>query len=99
MSLLAAPARESAAFERWTDRLNEYVQRQGALDALRLRSTSEAPWPHPDNPMLCYLRERTAEIAENEDVESAIEWLANQAWCEAAIAERARLARLLVDDE
>jgi hypothetical protein len=96
--LLADPGAAGLAFTRWSEQLAVYVQHQGSLDALRLRPISEPPWPADDNPMLCYLVERTAEIAEDEDAEVATAWLARQAWLEATIAERSRVARLLSDE-
>jgi hypothetical protein len=96
--LLADPSEQSTALARWSERLADYVQGQGSLDALRLRPESEAPWPQPENPMLCYLVERTAEISDVEGVDRAMVWLATHVWLEATIAERGRLARLLVDD-
>ena len=96
--LLAEPGAHSAVFARWTERLGNYVQSQGPLDALRLRPIPEAPWPDDDNPMLCYLRERATEMLEDDGIACAIEWLANHAWFEATIAERSRLSRMLVDD-
>ncbi len=98
-TLLADPEADSDAFARWSDDLDVYVQRQGALDALRLRPRSEAPWPQDDNPMVAYLRDRADEIADDEGRDAAFEGLAQQAWFEATLAERARLARLLTDDE
>ena len=96
--LLADPGSSSRAFSRWSERLAVYVRQQGSLDALRLRPISEPPWPTDDNPMLSYLVERTAEIAEDEDADVATAWLARQSWLEATIAERSRVARLLTDD-
>jgi hypothetical protein len=96
--LLADPGADSEAFARWGERLGQYVLSQGPLDALRLRPHDEAPWPHADNPMLGYLIERSAEIVERDGTEEAIAWLARQAWLEATIAERSRVARLLIDD-
>jgi len=97
-TLLADPGAASRAFTRWSDQLAVYVQQQGSLDALRLRPISEPPWPQDDNPMLSYLVERTAEIAEDDDTDVAIAWIARQAWLEATIAERSRVARLLSDE-
>jgi hypothetical protein len=96
--LVAEPSEQNTAFARWSDRLAGYVQGQGSLDALRLRPESEAPWPQPENPMLCYLVERTAELIDVDGVDPAMAWLATHVWLEATIAERARLERLLVDD-
>jgi hypothetical protein len=48
--------------------------------------------------MVGYLVERSAEIVENEGTGAAISWLARQAWFEATISERSRVARLLIDD-
>jgi len=96
--LLADAGEQSSALARWSERLAQHVQGQGSLDALRLRPESEAPWPQSDNPMLCYLIERTAEIIDGDGVERAVVWLATHAWLEATIAERGRVARLLVDD-
>jgi hypothetical protein len=96
--LLAEPSAQSSALARWSERLAQHVQGQGPLDALRLRPESEAPWPQPDNPMLCYLIERTAEIMDVDGPDRAFNWLATHAWLEATIAERGRVARLLVDD-
>src|SRR5437588_12120288 len=93
--LLADPGATSGAFGRWSEQLAVYVQQQGSLDALRLRPISEPPWPTDNNPMLSYLVERTREIAEHEDADVATAWLARQAWLEATIAERSRVARLL----
>ena len=89
---------DSAALAFWKDRLSAYVDLQGQLDALRLRPSSEPPWPGSDNPMLAYLEERTAEIASNEGMEAATRWLAANAWFEGAIAERSRFVRLLDAD-
>ena len=96
--VLAALGTESAVFARWSEQLGQYVQGQGSLDALRLRSNTEPPWPDGDNPMLCYLIERTSEIVDRDGIDPAIAWLATHAWLEATIAERSRLARALVDD-
>ena len=96
--LLADPGATSRAFGRWSEQLAVYVQQQGSLDALRLRPISEPPWPTDDNPMLSYLVERTAEIAADEDAAVAMASLARQAWLEATIAERSRVARLLSDE-
>ena len=96
--LLAGDDHDSPALARWKDRLNEYVDRQGALDALRLRLPSEAPWPNGANPMLRYLRERAAEIAQDDGLDVAVAWLARNAWFEGTIAERARIARLIDED-
>ena len=91
-------ADRSAALEVWKDRLGSYVDLQGALDALRLRPSSEPPWPADDNPMLAYLEQRTAEIVETDGTAAAIAWLGANAWFEGAIAERSRFARLLDAD-
>ena len=96
--VLAESDSESEVLARWGDQLGTYAQEQGYLDALRLRSDTEPPWPQFDNPMLRYLVERGGELAEHEGVERAIEWLAAHAWFEGAIAERSRVARMLVDD-
>jgi hypothetical protein len=87
-----------AALARWKDRLGEYVDLQGTLDALRLRPSSEQPWHAFDNPMLGYLKERTDEIVGKDGLEAAITWLAANAWFEGAIAERSRFIRLLDAD-
>jgi hypothetical protein len=87
-----------AALARWKDRLSEYVDLQGTLDALRLRPSSEQPWPAFENPMLGYLKERTTEIVEKDGLVAAITWLAANAWFEGAIAERSRFIRLLDAD-
>ena len=87
-----------AALARWKDRLSEYVDLQGTLDALRLRPSSEQPWPAFDNPMLGYLKERTGEIVDKDGLVAAITWLAANAWFEGAIAERSRFSRLLDAD-
>jgi hypothetical protein len=87
-----------AALARWKDRLSEYVDLQGTLDALRLRPSSEQPWPAFENPMLGYLKERTTEIVDKDGLEAAITWLAANAWFEGAIAERSRFVRLLDAD-
>ena len=91
-------ADDSEALARWKDQLSEYVDLQGTLDALRLRPSSEQPWPAFDNPMLGYLRERGAEIAANDGLDAAISWLGANAWFEGAIAERSRFIRLLDAD-
>src|ERR1700733_6967227 len=93
--LLAEEGDDSVALARWKDQLRSYVDGQGSLDALRLRSRSEPPWPATDNPMLGYLRDRSAEIAAADGVDAAIAWLARNAWFEGAIVERARIARLI----
>jgi hypothetical protein len=86
---------DSAARAHWADQLGRYVDQQGAMDALRLRSPSEAPWPQVDNPMVGYLVERGSEIAAESGLDAALEWLATNAWFEGVIAERVRIARLL----
>jgi hypothetical protein len=91
-------ADDSEALARWKDRLSSYVDLQGTLDALRLRPSSEQPWPAFDNPMLGYLKERGAEIAEHDGIDAAITWLAANSWFEGAIAERSRFIRLLDAD-
>ena len=85
-------------FKLGTDRLSQYVDNQGTLDALRLRPSSEQPWPAFDNPMLGYLVERAVEIAEDDGLGAAVGWLAANAWFEGAIAERSRFIRLLDAD-
>jgi len=87
-----------AALARWKDRLSEYVDLQGTLDALRLRPSTEQPWPAFDNPMLGYLKERSAEIVAKDGLEAAVTWLAAKAWFEGALAERSRFIRLLDAD-
>jgi uncharacterized protein (DUF2236 family) len=89
---------DSAARAEWADRLARYVDQQGAMDALRLRSPSEPPWPQAENPMVGYLVSRGAEIVAERGLDAALEWLATNAWFEGVIAERVRIARLL-DDE
>jgi hypothetical protein len=96
--LLADPRDRSEAYARWSTQLAEYVQQQGSLDALRLRPITEPPWPREDNPMLCYLVDRAVEIIDHDGSDAAITWLARQAWLEATIAERSRVAFLLADD-
>jgi hypothetical protein len=91
-------ADDSEALARWKDRLSSYVDLQGTLDALRLRPSSEQPWPAFDNPMLGYLKERASEIAANDGLAAALAWLAANAWFEGAIAERSRFIRLLDAD-
>jgi hypothetical protein len=91
-------ADDSEALERWKQRLSSYVDLQGTLDALRLRPSSEQPWPAFDNPMLGYLKERSSEIAANDGLDAALAWLAANAWFEGAIAERSRFIRLLDAD-
>ena len=97
-ALLAEDGDDSAALAQWKDRVRAYVDAQGALDALRLRPPSESPWPRTDNPMLGFLSERAAEIVAANGAGAAIEWLARNAWFEGAIAERARIARLIDED-
>ena len=96
--LLADDGGDGAALERWKDRLSPYVDNQGGLDALRLRSPSERPWPAADNPMLAYLSERSREIACEDGLDAALAWIIRHAWFEGAIAERARIARLVDND-
>jgi hypothetical protein len=96
--LLAEEGDDSEALAQWKDRLSGYVDGQGALDALRLRSPSEPPWPAAENPMLGYLSERSHEIANADGLEAAVAWLARNAWFEGAIAERARITRLIDED-
>jgi hypothetical protein len=91
-------ADDSAALAQWKERLTNYVDLQGTLDALRLRPSSEQPWPAADNAMLGYLKDRSAEIAEADGIEAAIAWLAVNSWFEGAIAERSRFIRLLDAD-
>jgi hypothetical protein len=89
---------ESAALAKWRDRLGGYVEGQGTLDALRLRRPSDPPWPAPDNPMFGYLYERGREIVLTDGTDTALAWLASNAWFEGAIAERSRFARHLNTD-
>jgi len=96
--LLAGEGGDAAALERWKDRLSPYVDTQRGLDALRLRAPSERPWPAADNPMLAYLDERSREIAARDGIDAALAWISRHAWFEGAIAERARIARLVDDD-
>ena len=96
--LLAADDDDSVVLARWKDQLSAYVDAQGSLDALRLRADTEPPWPAADNPMLTYLRERGAEMAADEGLAAALAWIARHAWFEGAIAERARIARLIDED-
>jgi hypothetical protein len=95
VDLLAGDTDEGLARARWKDRLGRYVQQQGPLDALRLRPSSEKPWPAPDNPMLGFLIERCTEIATEGGLDAAAKWLAANAWIEGVIAERARIERFL----
>ena len=95
VDLLAGDADEGLARARWKDRLGRYVQQQGPLDALRLRPSSEKPWPAPDNPMVGFLVERCTEIATEDGLDAAAKWLAANAWLEGVIAERARIERFL----
>jgi hypothetical protein len=88
-------ADDSEARARWDDRLGAYVDLQGPLDVLRLRPQTEPPWPTSDNPMLGYLVDRSAEIAGEEGLGTALAWLASNAWFEGAVAERSRFARFL----
>ena len=88
----------SIALARWRERLSRYIDQQGALDALRLRTSTEPPWPSTDNPMLGYMIERGAEIGSGEGFEVALAWLAANAWFEGVIAERARIARRIDED-
>ena len=96
--LLGDDSGDSEALARWKDRLSPYVDRQGGLDALRLRAPSEPPWPAQDNPMLAYLSERSREIAADEGLDNALAWIIRHAWFEGAISERARIARLVDED-
>ncbi|HVJ96962.1 MAG TPA: hypothetical protein VNC41_09040 [Acidimicrobiia bacterium] len=92
------PAADSAARVQWRNHLDQYFRNQGGVDALRLRPSDEAPWPQDDNPMYRYLVERAGELADTEDPAAAMQWLASRAWFEATLAERSRVARLLVDE-
>jgi len=96
--LLVGGAPDSAAVERWRDRLSQYVERQGPLDALRLRSSSEPPWPETTNPMVGYLIDRSREIATEDGLDDALASLAANAWFEGVIAERSRIARRIDED-
>jgi hypothetical protein len=96
--LLVDDADQGVALERWKDRLRRYVEQQGPLDALRLRSSSEPPWPAAENPMVGYLIERGTEIANHDGLDPAIAWVATNAWFEGVIAERARMQRLIDED-
>jgi hypothetical protein len=98
LEFAALYADDSEALARWKDRLSSYVDLQGTLDALRLRPSSEQPWPAFDNPMLSYLKERGAEIAAHDGLDAAMAWLAANSWFEGAIAERSRFIRLLDAD-
>jgi hypothetical protein len=89
---------DSVARSRWADRLGRYVDQQGPIDALRLRSPSEPPWPQTENPMVGYLTERSSEIFAEEGLDAALAWLVANAWFEGVVAERVRIARSL-DDE
>jgi hypothetical protein len=95
VDLLAGDADEGLARARWKDQLGRYVQQQGPLDALRLRPSSEKPWPASDNPMVGFLIERCTEIATEDGIAAAARWLAANAWLEGVIAERARIERFL----
>jgi hypothetical protein len=66
-----------------------------AADALRLRSPSEPPRPATDGPIVGFLIERCTEIATGDGLDAAAKWLAANAWIEGAIAERARIERLI----
>jgi hypothetical protein len=48
--------------------------------------------------MLGYLGERSKEIAAADGLDTALAWLARNAWFEGAISERARIARLVDED-
>jgi hypothetical protein len=98
LDVLVGDAQDTIALARWKDRLRLYVEQQGPLDALRLRSPSEPPWPAPENPMVGYLIERCTEIETADGLEAAIAWLAANAWFEGVIAERARIERLIDED-
>jgi hypothetical protein len=95
IDLLVGDAADTVALARWKDRLRQYVEQQGPLDALRLRSPSEPPWPAPGNPMVGYLIERCTEMATEDGFHAAVTWLATNAWFEGVISERARIARLI----
>jgi hypothetical protein len=95
IDLLAGDADDGPARARWKDRLSRYVEQQGPLDALRLRSPSEPPWPETNSPMIGFLIERCIEIARGDDLDSAAKWLAANAWIEGVIAERSRIERLI----
>jgi hypothetical protein len=97
VELLVGDADKSDAIALWRDRLSRYIEQQGPLDALRLRSSSEPPWPAVDNPMVGYLIARSREIAGEDGLEDALSSLAANAWFEGVIAERARIARLIED--
>jgi hypothetical protein len=96
--LLVGGMDDSVAVALWRERLSHYVAQQGPLDALRLRSSSEPPWPATDNPMVGYLIDRGREIATQEGLEEALASLAANAWFEGVIAERVRMARLIDQD-
>ena len=95
---LISEAEESVAVAQWTQRLSRYVEQQGPLDALRLRSSSEPPWPATDNPMVRYLIDRSREIAAESGLDEALASLAANAWFEGVVAERARITRLIDED-
>ena len=48
--------------------------------------------------MLAYLTERSREIASEDGLDAALEWIIRHAWFEGAISERARIARLVDQD-
>ena len=53
----------------WNDRLNRYVEQQGPLHALRLRSRSESPWPAEEEARWAdhrTRRDRAARVGERE---------------------------------
>ena len=68
---------------------------KGLVAGADAAKTSE---PATDNPMLSYLRERSKEIAIEDGIDTAVAWVARNAWFEGAIAERARIARLVDED-
>jgi hypothetical protein len=82
------------AIGRWHERLGPYLDGQGdGVKALRGRSETQPPWPARDNPILGYLIDRAAEIAETDDWRHAIVWLAVHAWFEGSLDTRAAVIR------
>ena len=85
----------SPAADLWGERVNDYMDGQDGVEALRSRVQPHPPWPEADNPMLGYLIARAMEIHEEDGPLTAITWVAVHAWFESALDTRAEMIRHL----
>jgi hypothetical protein len=89
---------ESAAFQRWHADIDDYLQEQGLVAAIRNSEQPRPPWPAKGNPMLGYIIDRAREIVADTGVDAALLWLGVHAWFEGAVADRAHTVGVLIDD-